>query len=227
MRKAVWILALLAIGTSGRAQQRFSLERVRLGFRLDPMISVLKPQEAGADRNSARPGLNYGLMVDFLLNERGNYAFATGLHISMGGSTLKYDAGKGLEQFRAAPAEYKMKVQHIEIPLTLKLRTATTGYRDLAFWGQFGTYLGVPIRGRADVTTLDQVYEKENVLRDLNKINAGMLLGAGIEYPLGGELTALVGLSFQNGLVDLTRNAKWDDGKVNMNNFALRLGIYF
>jgi opacity protein-like surface antigen len=225
MRKAVWILALLGICTAGKAQQRFSLERVRLGFKLDPTISVLKPQEAGANRTSSRLGLSYGLMVDFLLNEEGNYAFATGLQISMGGSTLKYDAGKGAARFRENPTEYNMKLQHIEIPATIKLKT--TAYNGIAFWGQFGTYLGFPIRGRADVTSLDQRYEKENILRDLNKINAGMLLGAGIEYPLGERLTALVGLSYQNGLVDITRNAKWDDGKVNMNSFALRLGMYF
>lgn len=225
MRKAVWILALLAIGTAGKAQQRLSPDRVRLGFKLDPTISILNPQDAGADRTGSRLGLSYGLMVDFLLNEEGNYAFATGLQIGMGGSTLKYDAGKGLDRFKSSPAEYVMKLQYIEIPATIKLKT--TAYNGIAFWGQFGTYLGVPIRGRADITSLDQRYEKENILSDLNKINAGMLLGAGIEYPLGERLTALVGVGYQNGFVDVTRNSKWDDGKVNLNGFALRLGMYF
>jgi hypothetical protein len=201
MKHSVWTLLLLVIGLNTQAQRRFSMERVRLGFKVDPIISVLKPQDAGANRTSTRLGLSYGLMVDFLLNDEGNYAFATGLQISMGGSTVKYDAGKGLEQFRANPAEYEMKLQHIEIPATLKLKT--TAYNGIAFWGQFGTYLGFPIRGRADVTSLDQRYEKENVLRNLTPINAGMLLGAGIEYPLGERLSALVGLSFQNGFVDV------------------------
>jgi opacity protein-like surface antigen len=225
MRKAVWILALLGIGMAAKAQQRFSMERVRLGFKLDPTISILNPQDAGANRTGTRLGLSYGLMVDFLLNEEGNYAFATGLQISMGGSTLKYDAGKGLDRFKTNPTEYAMKLQHIEIPATIKLKT--TAYSGIAFWGQFGTYLGFPIRGRADVISLDQRYDKENVLSDITKVNAGLLLGAGIEYPLGERLTALVGLGYQNGFVDVTRNAKWDDGKVNLNGFALRLGMYF
>jgi len=225
MRKAVWILALLGIGITAKAQQRFSMDRVRLGFKLDPTISILNPQDAGADRTGTRMGLSYGLMVDFLLNEEGNYAFATGLQISMGGSTLKYDAGKGLDRFKTNPTEYVMKLQHIEIPATIKLKT--TAYNGIAFWGQFGTYLGFPIRGRADVTSLDQRYEKENILSDINKISAGLLLGAGIEYPLGERLTALVGLGYQNGFVDVTRNSRWDDGKVNLNGFALRLGMYF
>jgi hypothetical protein len=225
MKHSVWIVLLLGLGLNSQAQRRFSMERVRLGFKLDPVISVLKPQDAGANRTSSRLGLSYGLMVDFLLNDEGNYAFATGLQISMGGSTLKYDAGKGLERFSANPAEYTMKLQHIEIPATIKLKT--TAYNGIGFWGQFGTYLGFPIRGRADVISLDQRYEKENVLGSLTPINAGMLLGAGIEYPLGERLAAVVGLTFQNGFVDVTRNSKWDDGKVNMNSFALRLGMYF
>lgn len=225
MRKAVWILALLGIGTPGKAQQRFSMERVRLGFKLDPTISILTPQDAGAERTSSRMGLSYGLMVDFLLNDEGNYAFATGLQISMGGSTVKYDAGKGLDRYKQNPAEYVIKLQHIEIPATIKLKT--TAYNGIAFWGQFGTYLGFPIRGRSDITSLDQRYEKENILSDINKINAGLLLGAGIEYPLGERLTALVGIGYQNGFVDVTRNSKWGDGKVNLNGFALRLGMYF
>ncbi|WP_217603463.1 porin family protein [Chitinophaga sp. GbtcB8] len=225
MKHSVWIVLLLVLGLNSQAQRRFSMERVRLGFKLDPVISVLKPQDAGTNRTSSRLGLSYGLMVDFLLNDEGNYAFATGLQISMGGSTLKYDAGKGLERFNANPAEYTMKLQHIEIPATIKLKT--TAYNGIGFWGQFGTYLGFPIRGRADVISLDQRYEKENVLGSLTPINAGMLLGAGIEYPLGERLAAVAGLTFQNGFVDVTRNSKWDDGKVNMNSFALRLGMYF
>ncbi|WP_188315813.1 porin family protein [Chitinophaga agrisoli] len=225
MKHTVWLLILLGIGTASQAQRRFSMDRVRLGFKLDPIISVLKPQDAGANRTSSRLGLSYGLMADFLLNEEGNYAFATGLQISMGGSTLKYDAGKGVERFRQDPTEYTMKLQHIEIPATIKLKT--TAYNGIAAWGQFGTYLGFPIRGRADVISRSERYDKENVLGDLNPINAGLLLGAGVEYPLGERLTAVVGLIYQNGFVDVTRNAKWDDGKVNMNSFALRLGMYF
>lgn len=226
IKQAVWVLAFLGIAATGRAQQRYSFERsVRLGFKLDPAISVLRPQEAGITRNAAKLGLSYGIMVDFLLDRSGSYAIATGLEVNMGGSKLKYDGGKGLEQFKQNPAEYDLKVQHIEIPFSLKLKT--TAYNGIAFWGQFGTYAGFPIRGRADVISLSQRYDKVNVLKELNPINVGMLLGAGIEYPLGERLTALVGLSFQNGFVDLTRNSKWDDGRVNLNRFALRLGMYF
>lgn len=227
MRKAIFILAaLLGTVTAGMAQRNFPMEgRVRLGFKLDPAIVMLKPQEAGVERNEARLGVSFGIMADFLLDESGRYAIASGLQVSTAGSKLKYDAGKGLSDFNSQPAEYDLKISYVEIPLALKLKTdASNG---IGFWGQFGTYLAFPVRGRADVVSLTEKYEKENVLRNITPINMGMLIGAGIEYPLGDRLTGLVGLSFQNGFIDVTRNAKWNDGKVNMNSFALKLGMYF
>jgi hypothetical protein len=226
MRKGILIIALVSIVTSVKAQRDYLREnRVRLGFTLSPSVVSLKPQEGGVDRNSSRAGINFGIMADFLLDESGRYAIASGLQVSTAGSTLKYDAGKGLDEYKANPAEYNLKLTYIEIPFALKLKTdATDG---IGFWGQFGTYLDFPVRGRADIVSLTNSYDKVNVLRDITPINIGLHIGAGIEYPLGDRLSAVGGLVYQNGFVDVTRNAKWNDGKVNMNSFALKLGLFF
>jgi opacity protein-like surface antigen len=212
--------------TAVKAQRNFIQEnRVRLGFKLDPAIFWLQPQESGVDRNGSRAGISFGIMADFLLDESGHYAIASGLQISTTGSTLKYEAGKGLNDYKANPAEYKLKLTYIEIPAALKLKTEVDN--GMGLWGQFGTYLGFPVRGRADVVTLNTTYDRVNVLRDITPINMGLLIGAGVEYPLGDRLKGVVGLSYRNGFIDVTRNAKWDDGKVNMNSFALNLGLFF
>lgn len=228
--KGIFLLALTTgIVKTGMAQSRHSAFRdnVRLGFNIDPMISILKPQESGVNRNSAKAGLKFGLMADFNLNESGTYALASGFHVVLGGSKLKYDAGKGLDDFKANPAEYNMKLTYIEIPLALKLRTTPSASNDISFWGQFGTYFAFPVSGRADVISLNQTTDRVNILPEMNRINVGMLIGAGVEYPLGETLTGIVGITYQNGFVDVTRNGKWDDGRVNMNSFALRLGVFF
>lgn len=226
MRKLILIMFLLLNIATVRAQRNFMQEnRVRLGFKLDPTIFWLQPQESGVDRNSSRAGVSFGIMADFLLDESGRYAIASGLQVSTTGSTLKYEANKGLENYKQIPAEYKLKLTYVEIPFALKLKTdADNG---LGLWGQFGTYLGFPVRGRADIVSLQANDDKVNVLRDITPINIGMLIGAGIEYPLGDRLTGMVGLSYRNGFIDATRNGKWDDGKVNMNSFALNLGLFF
>ena len=227
MRKAILIVLLCGIAFAGKAQRSYNqLEnRVRLGFRFDPTVSILVPQEGGVERNSARLGGSFGIMADFLLDETGRYAIATGLQITTAGSKLKYDAGKGLDDYRANPAEYNIKTTYVEIPFALKLKA--NAYNGMGFFGQFGTYLGFPVRGRTNVVSLTNTYDKINVLRDITPINMGLLVGIGFEYPLGDKLAGLVGLDYRNGFIDVTRNAKWDDGKVNMNNVALKLGLFF
>ncbi|SFD25366.1 Outer membrane protein beta-barrel domain-containing protein [Chitinophaga sp. CF118] len=226
MRKGILIIILLTIVLTGKAQQNILQEnRVRLGFTLTPAIVTLKPQESGVTRNAGRAGISFGVMADFLLDETGRYAIASGLQVTTAGSKLKYDAGKGLDDYKANPAEYNLKLTYVEIPVALKLKTDVSD--GIGFWGQFGTYLDFPVRGRADIVSLTNTYDKVNVLRDITPINMGLLIGAGIEYPLGDKLSAVVGLNYQNGFIDVTRNAKWNDGKVNMNSFALKLGLFF
>ena len=227
MRKSILFIFLLGFATVAHAQRNYLREnKVRLGFTLTPSIVSLKPQESGVDRNSSRAGIAFGIMADFPLDRQGHYAIASGLQVSTGGSTLKYEVGKGLDEYKLNPAEYNIKLTYVEIPFALKLKTdATNG---VGFWGQFGTYLGVPVRARTNVTTpVVNSDDKKDILRDITPINMGMLIGMGIEYPLGDKLTGVVGLNYQNGFIDVTRNAKWDDHKVNMNSFALKLGVFF
>ncbi len=199
--------------------------KMRLGFKLDPGASMMRPQEDGVERNSGRFYFSYGVLADFFLDEQGNYALASGLQVSAMGSVLKYEAGKGLSAFKNAPSEYDLRLTYIEIPFTLKLKTDTQS--GIGVWGQFGGFAGFPVRARANVISGLQRFNKQDVLRDVNRLNAGMIIGGGIEYPLTETLTGVVGFNYQNGFIDVTRKSKWDDGRVNMNNFILRLGVYF
>ncbi|NLR61682.1 PorT family protein [Chitinophaga polysaccharea] len=228
MKKILFLLAIMGItqASVGQYGPRAFRHGTRLGFTLNPMISVLKPQESGVNRNSAKAGLNFGLMADFNLNDRGTYALSSGFQVMLAGSKLQYDAGKGLSSYSGNTAEYNMKLTYIEIPVALKLKSVPME-NDIVWWGQFGSYLDFPVSGRANVVSGSQSYDRVNILSDMNRINIGMLIGGGVEYPLGENLTGLVGITYQNGFVDVTRNAKWNDGRVNMNNFALRLGIFF
>ena len=227
MRKAFIILILLSSTLISKAQHTYNVQehRVRLGFRLDPTLSFLSPQDPGVSRNSARMGISFGIMADFLLDEPGHYAIATGVQITTAGGRLKYDAGKGLDDYKANPAEYNIKATYIEIPFALKLKGEIDNGMNI--FGQFGTYAGFPVRGRANIVSLTNTYDKIDILRDIQPINMGLLVGGGIEYPLGETLIGLVGLDYRYGFIDVTRNAKWNDGKVNMNSLALKLGLFF
>lgn len=226
LKSLILLLVLATAGSSAHAQSFGDrMRKVRFGFKLDPGASVMRSQENGVTRNGGKFYFSYGVLADFYIDENSNYAISTGLGISHMGSVLKYDVGRGLERFKGEPTEYDLRLQYVEIPFALKLKTNTAS--GIGIWGQFGAFAGFPVRARANVISGLQKYDRENVLQDINRVNTGMLIGAGIEYPLTETLTGVVGFNFQNGFTDVTRNKKWDDGRVNMNAFVLRLGVYF
>lgn len=228
------MFAGLVMGSSvtATAQDSFSKRmskkmdrKVRFGFKLDPGVAIMRPQDNGIERNSGKLNLAYGIMADFFLDREERYSFGTGFEVVHTGSTLKYDQGIGLNKFNDYTTEYDMRLQYLQVPLTLKLKADTRD--DIGIWGQFGTYFAAPIKARANVISNNKEYTKENVMTDMHRLNMGLLLAAGVEYPLTETLSGIVGFGYQGGFTDLTRNKRWNDGRVNLNSFSLRLGLYF
>ncbi|MGN6510641.1 MAG: porin family protein [Chitinophaga sp.] len=226
------VCSLLVFSMAAQAQRTFSRSmsektgrKMRLGFKLDPGASFLKAQDNGVERNSGRFYFSYGILADFLLDESGNYAIGSGVQISHMGSVMQYEPTYGLDDYDVSSSEYDIRLQYIEVPVTLKLRTDTD--RGVGVWGQFGGFAGFPIRARANVISGQQKFDKVNIFKDVNPLIAGLVLGGGIDYPLTETLTGVVGFIYQNNFIDVTRNSKWDDGRMNTNNFVLRLGVYF
>ncbi|WP_295121692.1 porin family protein [uncultured Chitinophaga sp.] len=223
---------IMGAGVTAKAQEGFSKRmskeigrKVRFGFKLDPGVGILKSQEEGIERNGAKLNLAYGIMADFFLDRSENYAIGTGFQITHTGSVMMYDKGIGLNEYNDFPTEYDLRVQYLEVPVTLKLKSETQS--DIGIWGQFGTYFAAPIKARANVISNNIEHKKQNVLPEMHRINMGLLLAAGIEYPLTETLSGIVGFGYQGGFTDLTRDKKWNDGKLNLNSFSLRLGLFF
>jgi hypothetical protein len=215
-------------------------KNVRIGFLLEPTISWFNPNENGVKADGSKFGVNYGLMLDYEFAE--NYIFSTGLQVAHLGGNLSYtgniwkDKKVGLIAADNSSANntgnYKLSVQYLQLPFALKLRTDGKG---LKFWGSFGGFLGVPISARTDFETNFSVngvanykQDNQNILSDVIPINIGMQLGAGVEIPISAKNVLVGGLMFNNGFIDVTKNGSWgDDGKINMNNLALKIGVFF
>ncbi|MBK7885704.1 MAG: PorT family protein [Chitinophagaceae bacterium] len=233
MKRSLVLFGMLFLSAASFAQEGLSSRisddggrKIRIGFKLDPGISWLGPKEKFVSKDGSQVSISYGFMADFIIDP--NYAIASGLQITHGGGKLRYQNDKGLFENGQSADEnlYKVSLQYLEIPLALKLKTNPIG--NLTYWGQFGTYLGVNIGARLDATVDGQPeITKEKITGHIVPINGGLLLGAGIEYPLNDKTTLSLGLGFQNGFVDVTRNKSWNDAKVILNNFSLRAGVYF
>jgi len=226
MKRTLLLTAFTIFSASLFAQREFYGRPIRLGFKVDPVfVNNLSPKENGIEKDGNNIGINYGLMVDVLFSDdRG--AFATGLEVVHAASTLRYDKLALYDK-----GDYKLKLQYLQIPLSVKLNTNRME-NGMRFWGQFGTYMGALLAARADYTaaagSTASSKTNEKIMNQTNKLNMGLLLGTGIQYPIADRTDLYLGLGFENGFTDITTNGKWnDDGKVNLNRWALRLGVFF
>lgn len=232
-----------------------NVNRLRFGAFVAPNISWMKPTAATDDgnqfkteNNGSRIGFTYGLMADYFFVQ--NYGIVTGVSINQTGGKIQATAiNSAAGTSKVVKAEFDYSLQYLDIPLALKLRTDNiNGFR---FFGQLGVSLGINISKKADYKV--SYYDAASRLRDTSgtkiKLTGAvtniapvmfqMNIGAGAEYPFSNKLTAYFGLFFNNGFApDATNPDKFDNDKLGyqgsfkdantrLNNFALRLGLFF
>ncbi len=239
MKKNILVVIALAVATISFSQKRN--KDIRIGFLLEPNISWFHPAENGIKNDGSKVGINYGLMIDYEFND--NYILTTGLQISHVGGKLSYTGNSWTDKhvgYISADnssvnntANYNIGLQYLQIPFAIKLLSDNKSKTN--FWGSFGGFLAIPLKARADVQTNFAVggvnnYSKDNdnVIGNIQPINIGMQIGAGIETPISDKNILVMGLIFNNGFIDATRNGSWgDDGRINLNNISLKLGVFF
>jgi hypothetical protein len=242
MKRIIVATVFVLVATLAFTQK--SSKNLRIGFMLEPNIAWFHPVENGVQSDGAKVGINYGLMLDYEFAE--NYIFSTGLKVEHVGGKLSYTANSNKTGYitpdvmnpppTIAPtntANYNIGIQYIQIPFAIKLKTDNRG--TMNYWGSFGGFISVPVKARADVQTNFAVggvtnYSKDNdnVIGLVQPISVGMQIGAGVEIPFADKNSFVVGLTFNNGFIDVTRNSKFgDDGRINLNNIALKLGVFF
>ncbi len=198
MKKLTVFLALLFITVTLSANDDFGF---RFGLKASPNISWFRTETSYYTNDGLKLGFSYGLIVDYKLTD--NYAIGTGVNILRTGGKLKYrimyDTGTQQIDTEKRREHY---LRYLEIPLTLKLSTGEIGF--MTYYGQFGLGLGTNLKATAD----DRVYISEgstlrttdvDISDEIRFLRAGLILGAGVEYNMGGRTSLLGGVTFHNG----------------------------
>ncbi|MBX7226108.1 MAG: PorT family protein [Chitinophagales bacterium] len=224
-------------------------ENLRFGFTASPGISWWKPDNSQHSSGGARFGLDYGVLLDYKFGNNERYAIGTGLILTLDGGKLVSEGtemqiipGQGEGEpddtiYKAGKVALTGKLQHIQIPLTLKLRSNEIGY--ITYYGAFGVIPSFTIRRRVDFDkTLDGVSVLAgdnddfknvpfypNTIKNVNPFNFGLNFEAGLEYSVSDNTSLVGGLYFTNGFV----NQLDDDDKerVATRNFGIRIGVLF
>ncbi|MCB0410002.1 MAG: PorT family protein [Flavobacteriales bacterium] len=219
----------------------------RFGMHFSPNFSWLSPNTSGYSSEGMKLGFSYGLSAEFFLSE--NYLFSTGVTFSTLGGKLKYEGAKEVNGIVTPTTVLQdLKINYLDIPLTLKLKTNPIGY--IAYYGNFGVNSQFRFKAKSnfEYENLNGLEDSDvNVSSDVKFINISLIVGGGIEYNLSGNTNIMVGITYQNGftnvldsktyLLDASGKATIDNtGKAvksnkaasaNLHSFVLNLGVYF
>jgi hypothetical protein len=226
MKKLILAIVLLFTAGSLSAQSNF-----HPGLTFNPMFTFLRAQISGngatVSNKGVKLGYSYGLMADYMFAD--NYGLNFGLRFAQFNNEYTYAAGTFSD-------DQKLHKQYLQIPVNLKMKTNEIGA--IKYYGQFGLIPSITLRTRADRTT--QVAPSPAIVAtDVNEnslyrpFNLFLDIGGGLEYNFGGSTSLMVGLTFENGFVNMARQ---NDKYLAFNGYTidlrdkaivLNLGIFF
>ena len=216
MKKYLFIAILALISVKAFAQN------TRFTVFVDPKFSWMSSDIKAVESDGSKFGVNIGLNMDNFFAQ--NYAFMTGISIDNTGGTLTFENEKklkinGPDTTLNQGSTVNYKLQYINIPLGLKLKTNEIGY--LTFYTHLGVNGGINIKATGEVDDFE--LDNENISEEIKLFNLGYYIGAGVEYSIGGNSAIVLGLTYTNGFIDITT----DTDKVTLSDFAIRIGILF
>lgn len=217
MKKITFSLLFVFAAVITFAQEK---SKVRLGLTAHPNFGFLKVENGKGDGVSL--GFAYGLLSDIDFAE--NYSFATGLQITSvngAGKILNYQPHHGTK-LSNADYDTKFKMQYIEVPLSIKLKTEEVA--DLKWYGQFGLTTGFRISAKMDVEADNTPIWTDHKANGATRFfRAGMLIGGGAEYRIDGKTSLLIGATYNNGLTNIG-----DSNQTVKNHYVnINFGVFF
>ncbi len=231
---------------TGMSSAAWSQQDVRFGFQASPVLSWMNTDNNRINSSGQNLGLKLGMLGEFYFRE--NYAVSSGIGFwfNAGGTLLHEYSGIYWDPAILPPGvdtmpdmvKLKYGIQFVEIPIGLKMRTKEFGYN--RFYVEPALALGfkTQARGTAIGQGLGEEVEKLNIRKEVNPFNLSWGIGAGLERSISQSTSLVLGLAFQVGFADLTRNRGQtfvpnrpepvrENSKGKANGLILRLGVLF
>jgi hypothetical protein len=171
---------------------------------------------------------NEGLKLGFAYGVMGDYYFAKNAGFSAELRVAHLAGSFSVKDTANTTRTNTLRLQYIEVPFTLKMRTGEVGY--MRYFGQFGIMPSFNIKAKRDevltagtttITTTDIPASKQMI-----PIGLSLVIGAGTTYNLGGSTSLLGGISFHNGFTNMVK-VKDFNAKVKPAYLAVNLGVIF
>lgn len=197
------LLFLFPLGLA--VTQIVSAQDYRFGIQLNPVVSWFNTDIDEVDNEGSRAGFNFGFSAERYFND--NFAFTGGISITNSGGRLKC-INPNTFRFSnytsvvAAGNPIIYRVQFLSVPAGLKYKTDEIGL--LSYFAGFGFDPKMVIRGRVDIPSLD--IKGQKAMTEIRRFNFGYHLEGGVDYSIDGNISVILGLGFENNLIDLTKD---------------------
>lgn len=204
MKQRLLIFCLIALPMLALAQAPQN-KNFHLAFTISPTFGWMEfPNGTAAYKNvKNKVQTSYGIIGDFGFSS--NYFFSSGFTLTTVGSAVNVSLPQGSQVI-----DYK--IQYMEIPLTLKLKSNEAPVR---YYGQFGLDAGVKVSTKHTITSLD-------IPRNANLLRLGLVLGSGAEWHLTQNMHVLTGVSYNKGFTKVFSSPDTKNSFV-----VLNLGVFF
>lgn len=184
-------------------------KKIQLGFTASPTFGWMSTSGSETIKsNGLRTGFTYGVLGDFGFSD--NYYFSSGLVVTTVNAKVKS---------LASPVQPNSiyKIQYLEIPLTLKLKS--NELQNSKFYGQFGLDANVKLGAKQEVEGDKEV----DISKNVNLFRLGLIIGGGAEWKVAQNMSILTGLSYNNGFTDVFNGSE----KAKNSFVSLNLGVFF
>lgn len=224
MKKAILAALVLLTLVTNAQDNGGDFKKFRLGFVVTPTVNWIKHNDSLLAGDGAKIGFSGGIMADIFFAK--NYAFHTGLNVLLSGGKSKVD-----NTFLGVNSQANYRLGYIQIPLAIKLRTNdVSGW---SFYGAFGLSTEFRFRALYNSTTTSSfgtvLIEDADATNQIRTFRFGLHTAAGAEYNISGNTSILMGLTYNNGILNTVREVENDDPQIrgNLNYIGLQVGILF
>jgi hypothetical protein len=206
MRKLIFTLLAILTWSIGFSQ-------LKIGLKISPGLlnnrTFVKPDSIQISNNGLKFIIPFGVFFDIPFTER--YYFTTGLNLVGKITDLNYKVGN------AATEHEKIRLQYLQLPLTLKLMTDEIAV-DKRLYFQFGPALEIKIDDKSN----SQKYISDVLFGDISFLFCG-----GIDINIGPNSSMCIGVSYNRGLINLVNKNTLPADKFSVKNdmFLLEIGI--